>query len=78
MRKLLGSILLLTILLLLVVACTGGPSSDLEVEEGDVWSWDWSTLKSPETGRCYEIVTRQAPFSDYMGMAEISCSELPE
>jgi len=72
MKRLLLSITFLAVLAIsLAVACyDGGPSVSPEGK-----GWNWSTTKSPITGRCYEIVTRSQGAKGYMGMSEIPCDE---
>lgn len=42
--------------------------------------YTWSIIKSPQTGRCYEIVTMRETLAmemgfGYMGMSEIPCPD---
>ena len=59
-----------------LISCTNpGP----KINEDDV---EWSYCKSPNTGKCYEIITSEEPvlFSGYgyMGMSEIHCEDMPK
>ena len=42
--------------------------------------WTWSMMKSPQTGRCYEVATRTSGFGNvsyaYSGMSEIPCDKM--
>lgn len=58
------------------IACgNAGPSANPENEGVDSHGWKWSKVKSPVTGRCYEVLTHSEPYQGYMGMSEIPCDD---
>ncbi len=61
-------------IVLALAACGDQPGPTTESAD----QWSWSLMKSPQTGRCYEVATRTVNPSSrsavaYSGMAEVPC-----
>lgn len=64
----------LCLVVLALVSCgKAGP----DLSRVDSSQLQWSIIKSPTTGKCYESVTHTSGFASvsygFMGMAEVSC-----
>lgn len=77
MRKF--SVTLAGLVLGLVAGC-GGDEYYHTAPDDSRAMWKWSTLQSPETGLCYEVVTRKfgtgRSVYTYSGMSEIPCDKM--
>ncbi len=60
-------------LVFLLTGCTDRPGPSMS----DPQDFDWSIIKSPQTGRCYEVASRQITRGysgfGFMGMSEVPC-----
>lgn len=67
------------LLLAPLVLLTGCDRPGDETTSSDQWTW--STMKSPRTGRCYEVATRVLGAGNttysYSGMSEVPCEPVP-
>lgn len=67
-------------LLFMCIALAGCGSSAGPAPENETGDFGWSTVRSPETGRCYEVLSHQTSSGNlghgYMGMAEIPCEDI--
>jgi hypothetical protein len=73
------NILLLCATALALTACDGHPGPEV-AKNPSAQDFQWTTMKSPNTGRCYEVAIRSETSGysgfGYMGMSELPCTEL--
>jgi len=65
---------------LVLVGCSQKAGPAVASDQLTAEKYLWTTMKSPTTGRCYEVATRSETSGysgyGYMGMSEIPCTEM--
>lgn len=63
-------IIVVLVIVMLLAGCT--------MEERESKDVGWSIIKSPNTGRYYEVISRKEGYSGYMAMSEVTQLEYDE